>query len=193
MKKALALILVMCLTAALFTACGGGKTSSPADDGDSSGIQVDEKLLNVDITLPASLFEDDEDFDADTYAQEQGFIKAVVNEDGSVTITMTKAKYNELLKELTEELNSSFAEMVEAEDTPYIKEITHNDDFSVVNVKVNREAYESAFDFTPLAIGLSTMIYQAFLEMDNHCEINMVDADTGDIIKTVVYPDAYEG
>jgi hypothetical protein len=33
------------------------------------------------------------DFDSDQYAAEQGFTKAVLNEDGSVTVTMTKAKH----------------------------------------------------------------------------------------------------
>lgn len=57
----------------------------------SAGIQVDESLLSVDITLPASIFEgqDLSAFDADAYAREEGFQKAVVNDDGSITVTMS--------------------------------------------------------------------------------------------------------
>lgn len=205
MKKLIAMIMALCMVASLFVACGNDTPSTSLDGGNtdttgsgstdttSSGdIEVDENLLTVEITLPASFFESDEDFDADTYAQEQGFSSAKVNDDGSVTVTMTKGKYKEMLQEMSDSLDESFAELVGAEDTPYIKEITHNDDFSSVTVKVDREAYENAFDMTPFVIGLSTMFYQAFLEMEYRCEISIVDAATGSVINTTVYPDVFE-
>lgn len=198
MKKLIALILAMCMMAIALSACGGNEqpstvhptTKQPSAD-NSGSIDTDEKLLTVDITLPASFFEGEEDFDADAYAAEQGFTKAVVNADGSVTITMTKAKHKELIDEMTAELDASFAELVGGENTSYIKDITHSEDFSSVEIKVDRAAYESAFDLTPMTIGFSTMMFQAFLEMEHHCEISIVDASNGDIINTVVYPDAF--
>ena len=195
MKKLIALILAMCMMAAVLSACGGSEqppAKQPSADNPNS-IETDEKFLTVDITLPASLFEGEENFDADAYAAEQGFTKAVVNADGSVTITMTKAKYNELIDEMTADLDASFSELIGSEDSPYIKDITHSDDFTTVEVKVDRAAYENAFDLTPMTIGFSTMMFQAFLEMEHHCEISIVDASNGDIINTVVYPDAFNG
>lgn len=195
MKKLIALILAMCMMATVLSACGGSEqppAKQPSTDNPNS-IETDEKLLTVDITLPASLFEGEENFDADAYAAEQGFTKAVVNADGSVTITMTKAKYNELIDEMTADLDASFSELIGSEDSPYIKDITHSDDFTTVEVKVDRAAYENAFDLTPMTIGFSTMMFQAFLEMEHHCEISIVDASNGDIINTVVYPDAFNG
>ena len=135
MKKLIALTLALCMLLTL-AACAptespnetnaptnGNTTSGTGADTEaatSGGIDTDENLLTVDITLPASLFSDEDmtAFDADAYAEEEGFIKAVLNADGSVTVTMTKLKHNELLKEMTDSLEESFDELVEAEDLP---------------------------------------------------------------------------
>lgn len=204
MKKLIALALALCMLLSM-TACAPTEdpngTNAPANDSTpsssatSGGIDTDENLLTVDITLPASMFaeEDMTAFDAEAYANEQGFIKAVLNSDGSVTVTMTKSKHKELLKEMTTSLEESFGELVEAESTPYIKEITHNDDFSAVTVKVDRAGYENAFlDMTPFIVGMSAIIYQAFLDMEPVCVITITDANTGDTLNSVTYPTAEE-
>lgn len=212
-KKMLSIILCFILVLS-FAGCGQ-TASNPAGDSNASSsaapdvatgesvtdttasaqIEVEENLLTVDITLPASLFEGEDmtTFDASAYANEQGFSSAKVNEDGSITVTMTKAKYNDLLAEMSASLDTAFAEFVGAESTPYIKGITHNDNFTEVTMKVDRAAYENAFDFTPLAIGISVSVYQAFVETEYHVEITVVDAETGDTINTIIYPDALGG
>ena len=169
-------------------------TEAPTEETVPQVIDTDENLLTVDITFPASFFEgtDMSTFDADAYAKEQGFISAKVNDDGSMVVTMSKKKHAELVNETAASLDTNFAELIEAEDTPYIKEITHNDDFTLVTVKVDREAYENAFDFTPFIIGLSVSYYQMLLDMEYHAEVVMVDVDTGDTITSVVYPDVFE-
>ncbi len=190
----LALVLILSFAGCAQTDADPGTTGSTAGSTEGTteaqGIEVDENLLTVDITLPASMFEGEDmsTFDADTYADEQGFVSAKVNEDGSVTVTMAKAKYNALLKEMADSLDTAFAEFVNSEDTPYIKEITHNDDFTEVTMKVDRAAYENAFDFTTFAIGLSVSVYQVFTETESHVDIMLVDADTGETFDTVSYP-----
>ena len=202
MKKLIALILALCMLLAL-AACAPSETKNEEPKGEtkesnetgstetSDGIDVDENLLTVDITLPASMFdgEDMSSFDAETYAKEQGFVKAVLNEDGSVSVTINKVKYNEMLKELAASVEEAFSGMIEAESSPYIKEIVHNDDFSAVTVKVDRAGYESAiFEMTPLLIGMSAMMYQAFVDMEAVCVVTIVDVSNGDTINTVTYP-----
>lgn len=210
MKKLIAFALVLCMLLTMAACAPTGspnETNAPTNgnaisgtDADteaatSGGIDTDENFLTVDITLPASMFSDEDmtAFDADAYAEEEGFIKAVLNADGSVTVTMTKLKHNELLKEMTDSLEESFDELVEAEETPYIKEISYNDDFSAVTVKVDRAGYESAvFEMTPFIVGMSAMIYQAFLDMEPVCVVTIVDVETGDTLNSVTYPVAEE-
>lgn len=178
----------------------GGTTDAPetidpatTEANTSGSIDTDENLFAVEITLPASMFEGEDmsDFDTAKYAEENGFIDATVNDDGSVTITMTKKKHRELLAEMARSLEETFTGFIDAEDTPYIKAITHNDDFSSIVIKVSRADYENAFDFTAFTVGFSAMFYQSFLDMEYHVEVSVVDADTGDTISTTVYPDAF--
>lgn len=168
--------------------------ATEADAADKIGavndIDTDENLLTVEITIPAELFaeQDMENFDPDAYASEQGFISAKVNDDNSVTITMSKTKHKEILDEYRESIDASIAEFVNGEDTPYIKDITHNDDFTAVTMKVDREAYENAFDITPFAIGIYASVYQAYTKIEFHVDITIVDAENGETIDTVSYP-----
>ncbi len=197
-KKITAIILTLILILS-FAGCSQkdsgtntGNDNGSTTESTSDKIETDEKLLTVDITLPASMFEgqDMSTFDADAYADEQGFISAKVNEDGSITVTMTKSKHKELLNEMASSMDANFAEFANGEDTPYIKEITHNNDFTAVTMKVDKAAYENAFDFTPLAIGMSVAMYQAFTETEYHVEITVVDVATGETINSITYPDA---
>lgn len=201
LKKLTSLILAILLVLTFVGCAQTGVDSTTGNDNSSTTettsakIETDEKLLTVDITLPASFFEgqDMAAFDADTYADEQGFLSARVNDDGSVTVNMTKGKHAELLDEMAASLDSTFAEFVNDESTPYIKDITHNDDFTAVTMKVDKAAYESAFDFTPFAIGMSVAMYQAFIETEYYVEISVVDVATGETINSITYPDALNG
>lgn len=220
MKRILALILTLCMTAALFAGCAGNGASSSATDPkntDRTTVQGDsatkpqqettpatttapteaeskDDTSPVEITFPAALFAnvDMSTFDADSYAKDNGFLSAAVNSDGSVTVTVSKDQYEEILQETAKSLDETFSKLIEAEDTPYIKDITHSDDFRTVEVNVIRADYESTFDLTPFVIGISVMTYQAFLGIDPHVEISIVDVDTGDTIHSTVYPDALE-
>lgn len=217
MKKCLSLILAAVMVVTMFAGCGSANepstTGSPVSTSAvttapesttpettipettaSQSIDTDEGLFTVDITLPASMFEGEDmsTFDTDAYVKENGFLSAAVNDDGSVTVTMTKSKHKELIDEMSASLDTSFAEFVEAEDTPYIKEISHNDDFSSIVIKVKRAEYENAWDFTAFSVGVSAMFFQAFLDMEYHVEVAVIDVDTGETIESVVYPDAFE-
>ena len=162
---------------------------------DLDKVETDEKLLTIDITLPSSFFQDQDmsTFDTEAYVKENGFIAAKVNEDQSLTVTMTKIKHRALLDEMSASIETGLAEYVEGKDTPYIKEITHNDNFTVVTMKVDRAAYESAFDMMPFVIAMSAGMYQMFLEIESHVEINIVDVATGETFKTTTYPDTLDG
>lgn len=201
-KKTIA-ILVSVLLLLSFAGCAEKNPSSnngstPATSGSTTeattnqGVETDEKLLTVEIKLPSSLFEGEDmaTFDTDEYVKEQGLLSAKVNDDGSLTVTMTKGRHQELLKEMAGTLYTTFAELSNSEDTPYIKEITHNEDFTSVTMKVDRAAYENAFDLTPFIISVSVAMYQAFTETEFYVEISIVDAASGETIDTIVYPDA---
>lgn len=204
MKKKVLLFLILVLVMNLtLVACGNKEEADKPnqedesiesiDDEESEGITVDKSLLTVDITLPATLVGDLSDFNEEEYIAENEGVKAVkINEDGSITLTMTKKKHEEIVNEMKDEVEASLSELIESEDTPYIKGIKHNKDFREVKIIVDRDAYEDAFDLTPFAVGITVGMYQAYSGDEFYTKIIIEDVDTGEEIGSVIYPDALE-
>lgn len=206
--KIMALMLALCLA---LTACGTSpaENEKPDNSPDSTassvpvtpdekesgqGIQVDDGLLTVEVTIPASFYEGEDmsTFDAETYASENDFKSAIVNEDGSVTITMTKKRHNSLMDDFRLTIDGAFAEMVEAEDTPYIKEINCSDNYDQIKIIVDMDGYDGAglySAFIPLQVYLQGAMYQMFNGDETRSEISIIDAATGETFESVVYPD----
>ena len=167
-----------------------GSLRAESSKEDSDGIHTDEGLLTVTITLPKAMFaqQDMAAFNPDAYAREQGFLSAEVNSDGSVTVTMSKARHQEVLDTMADSIQTLIDDLVGGEDTPYIHQIDYSDDFTRFEMYVDRAAYEDALDLTPLTLGIAAGMYQAFREMEYHTEIEIIDTDTNRIIQTVHYP-----
>ncbi|MDY6847069.1 MAG: hypothetical protein SVP52_08030 [Chloroflexota bacterium] len=166
------------------------RTTTPTEE--AQVFEVDEGLLNVKITIPSFFFEDMSDFDPDAYAEENGFKEAVVNEDGSVAVTMSKRVHNEIMAEMETETDRILKEKIESEDTPYIKEITASKGYRTVTVRVDKEGYENSWDMTPLSIYFNVVFYQIFDDAEPYCEVIIEDVETGEVLSSVIYPDALE-
>jgi major membrane immunogen (membrane-anchored lipoprotein) len=163
------------------------------EDEESEGVSVDKNILTIDITFPEEIVGDTSSFNEKEYLeQNEGMKSAKVNEDGSLTLTMTKKKHNELLDEMKLNMDDTFRELIEGKDTPYIKNIEHTGDYREVRVMVDKEPYVESFDFTPYVIGVSAGMYQLYAGEEYKSTIIMEDAETGEEIYSVVYPDEFE-
>ena len=181
--------------ALLLTACGGEATEQEKETEESAGesLSVDKGIVNVDVTLPASFFLDSTEEEIIAEAKENGIIETVVNKDDSVTYTMSKSKYNEMMKEIGDSIASTIDEIVNSGDYTSIKEISYNKDYTKFDVKVNRQQYEEGFDgFAVIGLVMVSTYYNAF-EGNSREELktifNMVDETTGEIYDTAIYPD----
>ncbi|URT69011.1 hypothetical protein [Cytobacillus firmus] len=199
MKK---LIVFMSVMIVMLSACSNGeKMAGKKEAGtekkteESEAVEVDKGLLNVEVTLPASMFEG-EDADSSIAEAEKEGIKVTKNDDGSVTYKMSKAKHKEMMKEMQTELEKTIADTKNGEDYPSVKEVTNNKDFSEFTLEVDREAYENSFDgFAVFGLGLSGMFYQLFNGVDPEdyeVKILVKDTATGEVFNEVIYPDAME-
>jgi len=157
-------------------------------------IEVDETLLNVEITLPASYFEDETPEEIESSAKEEGIKEVIANDDGSYTYVMSKKKHQEMMDSIAEEYAVEFADP--SVNYPSVKSIEYNDDFSKFTITVDKEAYEDSWDlFVTMEAGMSGMMYQTFdsvSEDDIEVVINVVDSITNEVFNTTVYPDALD-
>lgn len=203
MKKKLFSSMLAAAMILSLASCGGSSSdssSAPASSTASSAsstqnnggsISVDEGIFYVDVTLPSGMFEGEDmtAFDGDTWAKERGYKSAVLNDDGSVTVTMTKDDHKAMVDALGESYDSTLQEMVGSEDYPFITGIERSSNFEEVNIKVNKAAHSQAFlDLSPLVAGLSGCYYQAVAGIDINVTVNTVDDTTGEVISSAVYP-----
>lgn len=195
------LIAILCTTVFLLVGCGNSSKGNDGDDtntstGNNGSVEVDKNLLDVKLTLPGSIFEG-EDINAKVEEMKQDGIKeATVNNDGSITIKMSKSKHKEMIAEMKTSVIESFEEMKTSGKFTSIKDIKYNDDFTKITLEVVKSDYENGLDaFATFGIGISSMMYNLYNGVENdkiQVTIEAKDSETGEVFRTVKYPDALE-
>ncbi len=206
MKRFLAIFLALVMVLSL-CACGGSKeapkqetetdnTQTENANQETSGlnegaIQVDEGLLSLEITLPASVFEEETEESIKTAAEEKGIDSCKVNEDGSVTYKMSKSKHKEILKEMKTSLDESIVGMIDGEDAvaSFVK-IEYADDFSKFDVYVDPNLYTGLDGLYIIVFYLYGTYYQAFEGKDiNEIDVvvNFINNNTNETIESGSY------
>jgi hypothetical protein len=166
--------------------------SSAAESDSSTGVQVDQGLLNVDVTVPKSFFEGQTETEIVANAEEAGYSKYVLNDDGSVTYTMSKARYDAGLKEIRDGIDQAIQEAVDASPEVF-SSITYDKSMTNFDVKVDRAAYEGNFEtaFIGFTLGFSGMFYQVFDGVpsdEQEVLINFIDSSTNEVFDTQTWP-----
>lgn len=199
MKKLTALLLAAAMSLSL-CACGGG--DKPADSASSAApaapIQVDENLLSVEITLPASFFEGETEEEIIAGAEEEGFKSCTVNQDGSVTYTMSKAKHREVLEGFHTSMEETAASMVAGGGDDAMEsflDIQFNDDMSQFDIYVDMEKFSGLEAFAALGFFVTGAYYQAFagVDMDKvDVVVNFIDHATNEVAHSMSYREFME-
>lgn len=194
MKKILA-IAIACAMMLSFAACTASNNDNETTDTSVSSTEpskadiVDENLLTVDITIPASMF-DEENPASEELSQEQidnGFKSAKLNDDGSVTYTMSKSSFKTYKKELNEQTADTLSKL--NTDYPCIDSVEFNDNFSEIKINVTKSEYENGMNFFCITVaGFSANIYQAYTNETVISNISVIDKDTGDVLDSATYP-----
>lgn len=159
-------------------------------------IEVDKGLLNVEITLPASLLKDQDVDSLMIEAKNDGIKDVTKNDDGSLTYKMSKSQHKKLMKELEVNLLKTIDDTKNNEDFASIKDVKHNKPYTEFTLVVDQEKFNNSFDgFASLGLGMSGMFYQLFNGThpdDLKVSIKLENEQTGQVFDTVVYPDDLE-
>ena len=189
MRKVLSFLLACALMLSL-AACGGSSNQN-SDTGNSSAVKVDESLFNVDVTLAASFFDDMTEDEIKEKAKENGYLSCKINEDGSVTYTMTKKKHTEMLNQLKDNLDELISGYLNGDNkVSSFVDIQHNEDFSEVNIYVDSSQYTSWDSLYAMSFYIAGAYYQAYSGVsadDVDVVVNFVDDSTQEILNTASY------
>lgn len=173
-------------------------STEEVEEESEGAVAVDKGLLDVEVTVPASFFEDEEGDinDIAAEAKENGMKSAVVNDDDSITYKMSKAKHKELMTEMKNNLIEYSDDLLNDEDFTSIKDITYTKKFTEFTIMVEKEAFENSFDgFAVFGLGMSGIYYQLFDGVNPeklNVTIHTVDESTGEKIGTMNFPEDLE-
>lgn len=206
MKKAIACLTAFAMSLSL-TACGSAPslptssdstpptsasssatsntTSSTGDLSDLDGLEVDNNLFDVEITIPADLVGETTQEELKAQAIASGVHSVTLNEDGSATYVMSKAQHAQLMKDLADSINQSLSEMVGSEDYPNVTGISANDDFTVFTVTTTSTELTFQESFSVIGYYLYGGMYGAFAgDSRDNIHVDFVNADSGEIISS---------
>jgi len=190
MKKTIffALSIIICLS---LVGCGGSSNDTQQNIEEDSkseetqSIEVDEGLLNVEITVPPDFLEKGTTQETlDETAKEEGIKSITLNDDGSATYIMSKSKHDEMMAGIRESIDESMAEMIDPETYPTFVEVTSNDDYTHFTVKLSSNEVGLSESISVLGFYMLGGLYNAFngTPVDD-VTVSFVNADTGDIIQ----------
>ncbi|WP_040716756.1 hypothetical protein [Paenibacillus daejeonensis] len=199
MKKAAGILLAAAL---IVSGCGANNDSSGSANQQGANAPVveqaskEKKGKDVQITLPAGMFEGQDIDQVIAEAKQEGVKEAVKNDDGSVTYTMSKANHDEMLKELGNGIADYADELLSDGSFPSVKDVSYSKDYSEFTLTVDKAAYESSMDgFVTMGMGIQGMMYQMMQGIsteDQKVTIHVKDEASGEVFQSVVYPDALQ-
>lgn len=196
MKKLISLGLALCLALSL-AACGSGGTSSDASGSQSGGAsQATQPLQDGQVTLPANFFTGMTEEKIQTSAQEQGFSQCVVNQDGSVTYTVTAEQRSQIMEATKSSMDSSISDLTSGEDADKIfAKIEYNDDMSQFDCYVAPDADtpNTAYAYSFCTLGAYYQIFSGVSMDQVNVVVRFVNSSTNQEIQSVTYQDMLNG
>lgn len=153
---------------------------------------AEEKLLSVEVTIPAVFYEEDGEEmtqeKVDQTVSDNGFKSGVLNSDGSVTFSMSKSQHAEFLQSLKDATEETAADFVDGDDRiESFTKITFNDDLSEFKIYIDSETYTDLDSISAIAFYFAGQYYQLFSGVpfeDTEVTIDFIDKDTNEVVTT---------
>jgi hypothetical protein len=155
-----------------------GQTQTPA----SVKTEEEEKITLVIPTVYENVSTQEE---ADEIRDRNGYESATLEEDGSLTIVMSRPQYEELLDGFKKSVDEGIAEIVSEDYGSSIEKIEYNDDYSVFTVTVSAEEVGIIERQTANELVMYGTLYHIYTAGDaDHIRVDYVNRDTGEIIES---------
>ena len=120
---------------------GQGKTSSgaaqDAGSADAAGSAAADEEEKVTVVIPTVYEDVKTQEEADEICRRNGYESAVLEEDGSLTIVISRSVYDEMIRQYKESVDKGIAEIT-AGDSSIVK-IEYNEDYSEFTVTVSED------------------------------------------------------
>ncbi len=199
MKKAIAALL---LTVSMLSAAGCGnkakdnntaentaeaaskKEENSSGETENSGkIEVDKKLFDITVTIPANLAGDISDDEIAEVSEQDGVKSVTKNEDGSITYVMSKARHKQIMEEMKTNMDAALQDMVESGEYPSYSAISANDDFTEIKVTTNSDQLNLKESLSVITLYMYGGMFNAFngTPVDN-VHVEFINEKSGEVV-----------
>ena len=159
--------------------------SSDKKNGESqsaASVKEEEKVTLVIPTVYENVTTQEE---ADQIRDRNGYESATLEEDGSLTIVMSRSKYDELLSGFRESVDRGISEIISEEYGSSIEKIEYNDDYSVFTVTVAADEIGIIERQTADELVMYGTLYHIYTAGEaDHIQVDYVNRDSGEIIES---------
>ncbi|MFR5691748.1 MAG: hypothetical protein ACLUDJ_02725 [Lachnospiraceae bacterium] len=190
MKKKILAVLLIGAMALNLSACGSADSKPEKKEEKSESndkLEAEKNLLSVEVTLPASLVGDSA-AELDQEAKDAGVKEITKNEDGSITMKMTKSAHKTLLSTFKTGIDEGIEEILaDKENFSSFDSITYNDDVTEFTVNVDPNTYGGLQSMAAMAFYIQGNMYQAFNAVPSDqikTVVNFVNKDTKEVIES---------
>ena len=158
------------------------KQSSEAQSTVEVKPQEEEKVTLVIPTVYENVTTQEE---ADQIRDRNGYESATLEEDGSLTIVMSRSQYDELLSSFRESVDRGIAEIISEDYGSSIEKIEYNDDYSVFTVTVSTDEIGIIERQTADELVMYGTLYHIYTAGEaDHIQVDYVNRDSGEIIES---------
>ena len=123
--------------------------------------------------------------EAEKIRQENGYESAVLNEDGSLTIVMSREQYDEMLEKFKKSVDDGIAEIIGTVEDSTIEKIEYNEDYSIFTVTVSSDEIGFAERQAADELVMYGTLYHIYTGNDaTHIQVDYVASGTSEVLET---------
>lgn len=152
----------------------------------AESLEAAENLFSVEITIPIDFIDEENTKVAFDKLVEEGRCKSVTaNEDGSITVVMSKKQHEELLEELKISIDAALVELIETNGDTTIVSIEANEDYTEFKAILSSDTVGLIESFSVLALYMYGGMYNVYagINIDN-ISVAFINQATNEVIET---------
>lgn len=156
--------------------------SAEGSDAPSGAAKTQETVTVVIPTVYESVTTQEE---AEKIRKENGYESAVLNDDGSLTIVMSRSQHDEMLGQFKKSVDEGITEIIHTVEDSAIEKIEYNDDYSIFTVTVSGDELGLAERQAADELVMYGTLYHIYSGNDvDHIKVDYLSSGTGEVIET---------
>ena len=161
-------------------------TEAPGSaDGEGTSSEAGKVKETVTLVIPTVYENVTTQEEAEKIRTENGYESAVLNEDGSLTIVMSRSQHDEMLGQFKKSVDEGITEIIHTVEDSAIEKIEYNDDYSIFTVTVSGDELGLAERQAADELVMYGTLYHIYSGNDvDHIKVDYLSSGTGEVIET---------